>query len=161
MQTKSQTGPQWPTGDDPLGGQCPGRQIFDNITGKWGALILVALVPGAMRFHALRDAMVGVSEKMLAQTLRSLTRDGLVLRIVEPTTPPKVSYELTELGRGVSSPMLAVMRWIGENIDELQACQARFDKVADQPLTVDDRPVQALDARIAHAPPQPRRWEKY
>jgi DNA-binding HxlR family transcriptional regulator len=127
----TQTDQDWPPGEDPLGGHCSGREIFNHITGRWGLLILVALVPDSMRFHVLRDSIVGVSEKMLAETLRTLTRDGLVRRMVEPTTPPRVSYELTQLGRGVSEPMLAVMGWLGDNIDEIQACQARFDAAAD------------------------------
>ena len=93
---------------------CPSRQLLDRISDKWVALILAALgsdgphrhaagsvvQPRSMRYSELARRLAGVSQKMLAQTLRSLERDGLVTRTVTPTVPVTVAYELTDLVRG-------------------------------------------------------------
>ncbi|MFF8909595.1 winged helix-turn-helix transcriptional regulator [Streptomyces olivaceoviridis] len=80
---------------------CLARDVVDHVTGKWGVWVLISLRSNDLRFHALRDSIQGISEKMLAQTLRALVRDGLVWREVEPTTPPQVTYGLTEFGQDV------------------------------------------------------------
>ncbi|MFD8491728.1 winged helix-turn-helix transcriptional regulator [Amycolatopsis sp. NPDC059657] len=108
--------------------ECPGRMIVEHITGRWSTLIIAALKPGPLRFFELRDKIDGVSEKMLSQKLRLLVRDGLIDRTVEPSVPPKVSYELSELGRGVSRPLDGLVRWIAANGHAVLAAQARHDK---------------------------------
>lgn len=108
---------------------CPGRMVLDHVTGRWGLLILTALCADeTMRFHALRDRIGGISEKMLAQTLRTLVRDGLVVRDVEPTSPPKVSYSLTVLGSGLARQLLPLVDWITANADDIVAAQRRHDR---------------------------------
>lgn len=82
---------------------CPSRVVLNHVASRWGVLILTSLHGGPMRFHELRDGIGGISEKMLAQNLRLLARDGLVERSVEASTPPRVSYALTPLGRELSS----------------------------------------------------------
>ncbi|MGH4031713.1 winged helix-turn-helix transcriptional regulator [Actinomycetota bacterium Odt1-20B] len=84
---------------------CPARDMVDHVTSRWGIWVLISLRSNDLRFYELRDSIQGVSEKMLAQTLRALVKDGLVWRKVEPTTPPQVTYGLTEFGRDVSEPL--------------------------------------------------------
>ncbi|MEU3502874.1 helix-turn-helix domain-containing protein [Streptomyces hundungensis] len=84
---------------------CPARDVVDHVTSKWGVWVLISLRSHDLRFHALRDSIQGISEKMLAQTLRALVQDGLVWREVEPTTPPQVTYGLSEFGQDVAEPL--------------------------------------------------------
>ncbi|GAA2065902.1 helix-turn-helix domain-containing protein [Streptomyces albiaxialis] len=84
---------------------CPARDVVDHVTSRWGIWVLISLRGGDLRFYELRESIRGVSEKMLAQTLRALVQDGLVHREVEPTTPPQVTYGLTEFGRDLGEPL--------------------------------------------------------
>nr|WP_184946914.1 helix-turn-helix domain-containing protein [Kitasatospora kifunensis] len=84
---------------------CPARDVVDHVTSRWGVWVLISLQSNDLRFYELRESIQGVSEKMLAQTLRALVQDGLVWREVEPTTPPQVTYGLTEFGRDVGEPL--------------------------------------------------------
>ncbi|HEX4093370.1 MAG TPA: helix-turn-helix domain-containing protein [Trebonia sp.] len=91
---------------------CPTRVLLDHVTSRWGVLILVALSSGTMRWGELRRWARGISEKMLAQTLRTLEADGLVLREQRPVVPPHVDYSLTDRGRELSALLLPLMAWI-------------------------------------------------
>ncbi|MEU8515277.1 helix-turn-helix domain-containing protein [Kitasatospora sp. NPDC048722] len=84
---------------------CPARDVVDHVTSRWGVWVLISLRSNALRFYELRESIHGISEKMLAQTLRVLVQDGLVWREVEPTSPPQVTYGLTEFGREVGEPL--------------------------------------------------------
>ncbi|MFI2777803.1 winged helix-turn-helix transcriptional regulator [Streptomyces sp. ALB3] len=84
---------------------CPTRDMVDHVTSRWGVWVLISLRSNGLRFHELRESIQGISEKMLSQTLRALVEDGLVWRKVEPTTPPQVTYGLTEFGRDVGEPL--------------------------------------------------------
>lgn len=84
---------------------CPARDVVDHVTSKWGIWVLISLQSNDLRFYELRESIQGISEKMLAQALRALVQDGLVWRKVEPTTPPQVTYGLTEFGRDVGEPL--------------------------------------------------------
>ncbi|MET9226681.1 helix-turn-helix domain-containing protein [Lentzea sp. NPDC003310] len=84
---------------------CPAREMVDHVTSRWGIWVLISLQSNDLRFFELRDSIQGVSEKMLSQTLRGLVQDGLIWRRVEPTTPPQVTYGLTEFGRDVGVPL--------------------------------------------------------
>ncbi|WP_030760420.1 MULTISPECIES: winged helix-turn-helix transcriptional regulator [unclassified Streptomyces] len=84
---------------------CPARDVVDHVTSRWGVWVLIALRSDDLRFYELRDSIQGISEKMLAQTLRALVQDGLVRREVEPTTPPQVTYGLTDFGQDISEPL--------------------------------------------------------
>jgi DNA-binding HxlR family transcriptional regulator len=106
---------------------CPARMVLDHVTGRWGVLILTSLRDGDLRFYQLREKVEGISEKMLSQTLRTLQRDGLVHRAVEPATPPRVSYGLTALGRGVTAPLDALTAWIRTNARHILAAQESYD----------------------------------
>lgn len=96
---------------------CPTRVILDHVTSKWGVLVLLALSDGTHRWGELRRAVDGISEKMLAQTLRTLEADGLVHRDAHPTIPPHVEYSLTPLGRDLVDRLLPLVEWIARNAD--------------------------------------------
>ncbi|MEV1049493.1 helix-turn-helix domain-containing protein [Streptomyces sp. NPDC049916] len=108
---------------------CPSRQLLDRISDKWVVLILCALggdasgppgapsAPRAMRYSELARVLVGVSQKMLTQTLRALERDGLLTRTVTPTVPVTVTYELTGLGLSLHHLTQGLRRWAQSNMD--------------------------------------------
>ena len=78
--------------------RCPIRDVLDCIGDRWSLLALVTLAGGTLRFTELKRAIGDISQRMLAQTLRGLERDGYVTRTVYPTVPPKVEYSLTKHG---------------------------------------------------------------
>lgn len=98
---------------------CPSRTLLDHITSKWGVLILLALSEGGQRWSELRRRAEGVSEKMLAQTLKTLERDGLVSRKAQPVIPPRVDYSLTERGYELSALLVPLVAWAFENADDI------------------------------------------
>lgn len=107
---------------------CPGRAVLDHVSGRWGVLILSALQEQTLRFHELRDRVGGISEKVLWQNLRTLTRDGLLERTVHPSSPPQVSYALTELGQSLSTPLQDLVSWISDHTMEIVEAQHRHDE---------------------------------
>ena len=84
---------------------CPGRSVLNHVTSRWGVLILSALHERELRFAELRDRLPGISEKVLAHTLRLLVDDGLVQRFPRPSAAPHVSYALTDRGTDVNQPL--------------------------------------------------------
>ena len=106
---------------------CPSRAALDRIADKWTALIIGSLAQGTRRFSELRGEIDGVSDKMLTQTLRSMERDGLVVRTVHPTVPPKVEYRLTDLGRTLEEPLAAVRDWAERHINSVERARLEFD----------------------------------
>jgi len=113
---------------DPMLADCPGREIFNHLTSRWGFLVLLALADGPLRFHALRDQVEGVSEKVLSETLRTLVRDGLITRSVNPTVPPQVTYALSDLGREVAPLLDKVRNWLAWRVSDVLAAQREFDR---------------------------------
>ncbi|WP_433681454.1 winged helix-turn-helix transcriptional regulator [Nocardia sp. CA-119907] len=129
MTVRSQVRPDaWPDISDAFNSDCPAREVLDHITSRWGMLILTGLGNGPLRFSELNAMIGGISEKMLSQTLRTLVRDGLIARTVEPTTPPRVSYELTALGQGLAESLQQFLGWIRQNTVEVMAAQRRHDR---------------------------------
>jgi DNA-binding HxlR family transcriptional regulator len=105
--------PGFPEGSfDP---NCPTRAVLDHVTSKWGVLVLVALDDRTLRWGELRRAVEGVSEKMLAQTLRTLEADGFVRRESFDVIPPHVEYSLTALGDGLVEHLLPLLRWVSDH----------------------------------------------
>ena len=104
---------------------CPTRQALDRIADRWTALIVGLLAERPHRFGELRRKIDGISQKMLTQTLRSLERDGLVHRRVEPTVPVTVEYSLTPLGETLVGPLAAIRDWAEANIEEVLAARER------------------------------------
>lgn len=98
---------------------CPTRIVLDHVTSRWGVLVLVVLSEGPRRFAALRRRIGGVSDKMLAQTLRTLADDGFVARTVHDDTPVRVEYALTPLGEELAERLLALTHWIEDHVAEI------------------------------------------
>ena len=101
--------------------------ILNRIGDKWSVMIVGYLARKTMRFNELRHAIGGISQRMLTLTLRNLERDGLVTRTVYPEIPPRVEYQLTDLGRTLTEPLDALWNWAGEHQDEVKAARARYD----------------------------------
>lgn len=100
---------------------CPSREILTHVSCRWGVLILVSLLDGTHRFSELRRRMGGVSEKMLAQSLKALVEDGFVRRVSYPVVPPFVEYSLTPMGHEVAQRVAALKDWIETNLDRVLA----------------------------------------
>lgn len=107
------------------------REILDRVGDKWSLYIVGALREGPRRFNELKRAVEGISQRMLTLTLRGLERDGLVTRTAFPTIPPRVDYELTELGRTLLGPVLGLVAWVDGNKAAIKAARANFDAVAE------------------------------
>jgi len=103
---------------------CPSRVVLDRIAGKWTGLIVLALGDQTLRFGELRGRIGGVAPKVLTQTLRSMEDDGLVTRHVFAEVPPRVEYALTDLGRSLDEPLLAIQRWAEKNVSTILSNRA-------------------------------------
>lgn len=114
-------------GPDVNAADCPSRPILEHVTSRWGVLVLAALLDGTRRFSELRRIVSGVSEKMLAQTLQTLERDGLVHREAYPVIPPHVNYSLTPLGEEAARQVWALARWAEARVPEVLAAREAYD----------------------------------
>ena len=106
---------------------CPVREVLARVGDKWSVMVVVNLRSGPKRFSALRRAIEGVSQRMLTRTLRGLQRDGLVDRTVHPTVPPQVEYELTEMGRTLLGPIVALSEWAVANRPAVHQARTEYD----------------------------------
>jgi DNA-binding HxlR family transcriptional regulator len=109
----------------------PITDILSRVGDKWSVMIVMFLGQGPKRFNEIRRAINGISQRMLTLTLRGLERDGLVTRTVFPTIPPRVDYELTELGLSLRGPIDALGEWAMANRSQIDAARTRFDRQAD------------------------------
>ncbi|WP_399084106.1 winged helix-turn-helix transcriptional regulator [Streptomyces sp. BBFR2] len=135
-----------PARGDLFSPECPTRRLLDRIGTKWTSMAVKVLAeaarserpertpdgtpggtPGEIRFAELRRRMPGVSQKMLSATLRSMARDGLVARRVEPTVPPRVHYRLTPLGLSLEQPLALVRAWAEEHMADIDRANRRYD----------------------------------
>jgi DNA-binding HxlR family transcriptional regulator len=103
------------------------REVLNRVGDKWSVLIVGLLADGPKRFSELRRTIEGISPRMLTLTLRGLERDGLVTRTVYPTIPPRVEYQLTELGRTLQKPIQSLAKWAQENREKIQQSRNRYD----------------------------------
>ena len=101
--------------------------LLSRIGDKWTVLIVATLGEGPRRFNELRREIPSVSQRMLTLTLRNLERDGLVSRTVTPTIPPRVDYELTDLGHSLLTPITGLTQWALNNVESIHQAQAQFD----------------------------------
>ena len=106
--------------------------LLQRIGDKWTVLVVQTLADGPRRFNELRREIPSVSQRMLTLTLRNLERDGLVSRTVTPTIPPRVDYELTDLGQSLQKPICGLATWATENVGAIDAAQKRFDAKQDK-----------------------------
>jgi DNA-binding HxlR family transcriptional regulator len=107
---------------------CPSRLVLEHVTSRWGVLVLAALLERSYRFSELRRTVGGVSEKMLAQTLQTLERDGFVHRDAKPVIPPRVDYSLTELGREAAEQVWGLARWTERRLGEVDKARQAYDE---------------------------------
>ncbi|MCA1984651.1 MAG: winged helix-turn-helix transcriptional regulator [Nocardioides sp.] len=114
------THPAW----DPYVRDCPTRQVLDRIGDRWTVLVIGAVSDGPTRFSEIARRVQGISQKMLTQTLRALESDGLVTRTVHPEIPPRVEYELTDLGHSLRVPLRALEEWATTHIEQILAARS-------------------------------------
>jgi DNA-binding HxlR family transcriptional regulator len=101
--------------------------VLARVGDKWSVFVIMMLDDGPKRFNELKRKIGGISQRMLTLTLRGLERDGLITRTVFPTIPPRVDYELTDLGRGLSKPVQALGQWVFEHKLEIESARKKFD----------------------------------
>jgi DNA-binding HxlR family transcriptional regulator len=101
--------------------------VLARVGDKWSVFVIMMLGDGPKRFNELKRMIGGISQRMLTLTLRGLERDGLITRTVFPTIPPRVDYELTDLGRGLAKPVQALGQWAFEHKQEIQGARTKFD----------------------------------
>ena len=105
--------------------------VLNRVGDKWSMMIVMMLTDGPQRFSELKRAIDGISQRMLTLSLRGLERDGLLTRTVTPSIPPRVDYELTDLGTSLRAPVKALGDWAIEHIACIRAAQERFDEARD------------------------------
>jgi DNA-binding HxlR family transcriptional regulator len=110
-----------------LSEDCPTREVLDRVGDKWSVLVIVLLGQRTHRFNELHRAIEGISQRMLTLTVRALERDGLVSRTVHASVPPRVDYELTELGRSLLNPLNALAAWANAHRGDIQAAREQHD----------------------------------
>ena len=113
--------------DDP---ECEVRTILDRTADKWSLLVICVLADGTQRFSELRREIDGISQRMLTLTLRQLEREGLVTRTVFPVVPPRVDYELTQLGSTLLDTIQELVAWAGKHGNEIKDARAAYDSRA-------------------------------
>jgi DNA-binding HxlR family transcriptional regulator len=109
------------------GGCLAVREVLNRVGDKWSVLIVALLGDQPKRFSELRRMIEGISQRMLTLTLKGLERDGLLTRTVYPTIPPRVEYQLTNLGRSLLIPITGLANWAGENRQKIQDAREKYD----------------------------------
>jgi DNA-binding HxlR family transcriptional regulator len=130
-------------------------ETLARIGDKWTVLVVEQLSEGRgpMRFNEIRRSIDGISQRMLTLTVRALERDGLVTRTVHPTIPPRVDYELTDLGRSLRCPLVAVAEWARANRAAIAEARKIFDATSDaSPSSRQLRRRMPALPRVARAP---------
>jgi DNA-binding HxlR family transcriptional regulator len=112
---------------------CPIRNVLSRFGDKWSLLVISALSNSfmsvqdkKMRFNELHKSVDGISQKMLTVTLRTLEADGLVIREVFPQVPPKVEYQLSELGKTLVPHILSLVEWADQHQEEIIATRSKY-----------------------------------
>jgi DNA-binding HxlR family transcriptional regulator len=111
---------------------CPVREVLERVSGKWRIQILISAAPGPIRFTELERSIEGISRRMLTLTLRNLERDGLIVRTVYATVPPKVVYTITDPARELYESFLTLMSWAERHRMTIAAARAAYDLAATQ-----------------------------
>ena len=111
-----------------LTGDCRAiSEVLARVGDKWAVLVVNLMGSGPKRFSEIKREVGGISQRMLTLTLRALERDGLVTRTVTPSIPPRVDYELTDLGRSLLAPVQALGAWALSNREHMEQARRRFD----------------------------------
>jgi DNA-binding HxlR family transcriptional regulator len=117
---------------------CEFREMLSRIGDKWSLLVIFILegMPARRgRFSDLKRSIPGISQRMLTATVRNLERDGLVTRYVYAEVPPRVEYELTALGRGLTEPVFGLVSWLQSHWSVIRSARDRFDARKQVPRT--------------------------
>lgn len=120
-----------PEHEDP---DCPVRGILDRLGEKWSTLVISNLAEGRLRFSEIKKRIPDISQRMLTETLRNLERDGVLLRSVYPSIPPRVEYSLTPLGHSLVPLVMALVSWALEHRSEIRNARASYDAAKSLPL---------------------------
>ena len=107
---------------------CTVRQVLDHVGSKWSVSILLAAIAGPVRFSELERMVEGISRRMLTLTLRNLERDGLLIRTVYPTVPPKVEYTATEMARELHGTLTGLIGWAERHRGDIAAARTTYDQ---------------------------------
>ncbi|GAA5044709.1 winged helix-turn-helix transcriptional regulator [Nocardia callitridis] len=110
---------------------CPLTEVLDHVAGKWSIGILVAAAHGPVRFTELERAITGISRRMLTLNLRKLERDGLLIRTVYPTVPPKVEYRLTPMAEELHATLAGLVGWAERHRTDIANARAVYDAAAE------------------------------
>ena len=102
-------------------------QVLGRIGDKWTVLIIILLRERGYRFNELKRGIDGISQRMLTLTLRNMERDGLVTRTVTASIPPRVDYELTDIGLSLAEPVKILGEWAFQYLGRISAAQALYD----------------------------------
>ena len=114
----------------------PVNELLSRIGDKWSVLVVMLLGNGPKRFNEMRRLVGGISQRMLTLTLRGLERDGFVTRTVYPTIPPRVEYDLTDLGRSLREPISHLGEWAFAHRAEVDAARIAYDTRSDEPVGI-------------------------
>jgi DNA-binding HxlR family transcriptional regulator len=106
---------------------CTLGQVLDHVGGKWSVPILLAAIGGPVRFSELERFVQGISRRMLTLTLRNLERDGLLVRTVYPTVPPKVEYTATDMARELHASLAGLIDWAERHRADIAGARAAYD----------------------------------
>lgn len=107
------------------------NEVIGRVADKWTMIVLEVLTEhGELRFTRLGERAVGISQKMLTQTVRQMERDGLLIRTVHPVIPPKVEYRLTDLGLSLSEAFCGVWIWAEKNLERIEGSRRAFDAIS-------------------------------
>ncbi|MFI5964024.1 winged helix-turn-helix transcriptional regulator [Streptomyces asoensis] len=111
---------------------CPVTEVLDRVAGKWSIGILIAAAHGPVRFTELERSVNGISRRMLTLTLRRLERDGLLVRTVYPTVPPKVEYTVTPMARELHDSLTGLVGWVERHRSAIAEARAAYDTATEQ-----------------------------
>lgn len=112
---------------------CPITPVVDLVFSRWTTPILWQLNQrGLQRFVELQRLVGTITAKVLTQRLRQLERDGLVSRTFHPEIPPRVEYQITDLGRSLAPVFASLVTWSGDHLDEVTTARTDYDS-SDRP----------------------------
>ena len=112
--------------EDPA--NCPFRDVLDRIGNKWGFMVLASLEDSPRRFNEMKRLIGDISQRVLTKTLRDMERDGFISRTVYPESPPKVVYELSDLGRSMLDPIKMFVMWAADSHEEIKKARKLYDE---------------------------------
>ena len=115
------------------------RAVADTLSrigDKWTVMVVGALSEGPLRYNELNRAIDGISQRMLTLTLKGLEQDGLVTRTLYPTIPPRVEYELTEMGRTLTAPLQVLYQWAQTNLPRMAAARVRYARKQEEEAAI-------------------------